>query len=64
MDSRFLSRSGLARVQHTMRTLARPGGRSPRAYCSACARPIAAGEAVRLHGVHFHRRCAVYSTND
>jgi hypothetical protein len=60
MDSRFLSRSGLAKVQHTMRTL----GRSPRSYCSACARPIGAGEAVRLHGVAFHRRCAFYSTSD
>jgi hypothetical protein len=59
MDSRFLSVSGLAKVQHTMRTL----GRSPRPHCSACARPIAAGEDVRLHGAAFHRRCAVYSTN-
>ena len=60
MDSRFLSRSGLARVQSTMRTLG-ARRRSPRTYCAACARPIAPGEVVRLHGVAYHRRCAVYS---
>jgi hypothetical protein len=64
MDSRFLTRSGLASVQRTMRMLGRPRGRSPRQYCSACARPIPDGELVRLHGAAFHRRCAVYSTSD
>jgi hypothetical protein len=59
MDSRFLSRSGLGKVQSTMRAFSGVRGRS---YCSACARPIPDGEVVRLHGVAFHRRCAVYST--